>query len=248
MQSSISKVRSDGVSIRDRDLVDELMGRVSFTRMTFLLIAGREPSDDEEAMLDACLIALADHGLTLSAMVARASHTTAPEALQGAVAAGLLGVGSTVAGSMEGCGEALHEIAEEQEAGMDRDGAVAAYVERARAQGRRVSGLGHAFHKGGDPRADRLLEVARERDVAGAHVELLERLAAEVNRHAGRPVPVNVTGAVAAVLMDMGFEWWILRGVALIARCAGLVAHVREERLSPIVPELRRQLQDASRA
>jgi citrate synthase len=246
VRTSISKVRSDGISIRDRDLVDELIGKASFTRMSFLLIAGREPEEREEAMLDACLVALADHGLTLSAVVARATDTTAPDAIQGAVAAGLLGVGSTVVGSMEGCGRALQEIAERRGDDGELDRVVADYVERTRAAGVRIGGLGHAFHKGGDPRADRLLELARELGVAGTHTELLGHLAAEVGRQTGRDLPINVTGAIAAVLMDMGFEWWILRGFALMARCAGLVAHVREEHEAPIVPDLRRQLREAS--
>lgn len=247
MRTSIASVRADGIAIRGRDLVDELMGRVSFTQLVFLLVAGREADPEEEAMLDACLVGLADHGLTLSAVVARATSATAPEALQAAVGAGLLGVGDTVAGSMEGCGEALHAIAVDCTSGTERGAAVTSYVTAARGRGARIGGLGHALHAGGDPRVDRLLTLARERGTAGEHVELLEALADEAGQQAGRDLPINVTGATAAVLMDMGFEHGILRGFALIARCAGLVAHVQEERNAPLVPELRRQLLDASR-
>lgn len=247
MRSSIAVVRGDEISIRGKDLVADLMGRVSFTHLVFLLVAGRAPEPREEAMLDACLVALADHGLTLSATVARATSTTAPESLQGAVAAGLLGVGDRVAGSMEACGEALHAIAAECASGRDRGEAVADHVARTLRRGARIGGFGHAQHTGGDPRADRLLALAREQGVAGEHVALLDVLAAQIERQTGRALPVNVTGAIAAVLMDVGFDWSILRGFALVSRCAGLVAHIHEERAEPLVPALRRLLLDASR-
>lgn len=246
MRSSIAAVRGDEISIRGRDLVAELMGHVSFTHLVFLLVAGRAPERREEAMLDACLVALAEHGLTLSATVARATSTTAPESLQGAVAAGLLGVGDRVAGSMEGCGRTLHALAAECASGRDRGEAVADHVARTLARRARIAGFGHTQHAGGDPRANRLLALAREERVAAEHVELLDALAAEIGRQTGRALPVNVTGAIAAVLMDVGFEWSILRGFALVSRCAGLVAHIHEERSEPLVPALRRLLLDAS--
>lgn len=242
MRTSIAEVREDGIAVRGRDLARDLMGRVSFTNLTFLLIAGREPTEAEETVLDACLVALADHGLTLSAVVARATSATAPEALQGAVAAGLLGVGDAILGTMEGCGEALHELAAAGAAGTDPGEAAAVQVARARSAGRRIPGFGHTMHRGGDPRADRLLELAREQRVAGEHVRLLVLLAEQLSRQSGRTVPLNVTGAAAGVLMDMGFGWPVLRGFALIARCAGLVAHVWEEQSAPVVPGLRQFL------
>ncbi|MGH3437313.1 MAG: citryl-CoA lyase [Sciscionella sp.] len=247
MRTSISTVRADGIAIRGRDLVEELIGHVSFTRLVFLLIGGREPERSEEAMTDACLVALADHGLTLSAVVARATSTTAPESLQGAVAAGLLGVGDAVAGSMEGCGESLRDIREECESGVDRETAAESYVARAVQAGARIGGFGHGLHTGGDPRADRLLELAREWGVDGEYVAILGAVADALRRQRGRELSINVTGAIAAVLMDVGFSWRVLRGFALIARCAGLVAHVQEESGAPIVGELRRRLSDASR-
>lgn len=245
VRTSIGWSDQDHIYVRGKDLVDEVMGRMSFSQTIFLLIAGREPEPAEVRLLDACLVSLADHGLTLSAMIARANATTAPEAIQGAVAAGLLGIGSVITGSMEGCGRVLDELARETAAGREPREAVAALVAARRAEGGRLPGLGHRVHRGGDPRADRLLALARETGLAGRHVELLELLAAEWERQSGRRLPINVTGAIAAVLMEMGLEWWILRGFALISRCAGLVAHIREERGAPVVPEVRRLLDGA---
>jgi citrate synthase len=240
--TSISTVAEDRIRVRGMDLVDELMGRVTFTQMIFLMIAGRLPGEREEQLLDACLVSLVDHGLTLSAMVARAHYSTAPEAIQGAVAAGLLGVGSRIAGSMEGCGEVLDRLAREVDAGRDARSAARDLVAEHRSQGRPIPGLGHLTHTGGDPRALRLIGLAKERGMGGRYVPLLEVVAEEVQRQAGKAVPINVTGAIAAVLLEMGFEWWLLRGFALISRCPGLVAHIREERQSPVTPALRQFL------
>lgn len=207
------------VTVRGRSLPRELMGHLTFTEMVFFQVLGRRPTPAQTAVLDACLVALMEHGLTPSAQVARMTWTGAPEAMQAAVAAGLLGVGSLFAGTMDGCAALLERIV----AGEDP----AALV------GRRVPGFGHPLHRPEDPRAVRLLEIAAEQGLAGAHTAALQALSEAVDAAAGRHVPVNVTGAFAAVLADAGVPGPILRGFALIARCAGLVGHVHEEQQDP---------------
>ena len=239
LTSTIAAVDADTIYVRGENLVD-LIGRLSFTEMIFLLIRGRVPQEPEVRILDACLVALVEHGLTPSALVARMTYSAAPDALQGAVAAGLLGVGSTVAGSMVQCGAILSRLNADGGAGSGQGRTVAEFVAASRRDGDPIPGLGHRLHRAGDPRVEPLLALAEEAHVAGRHIETLRLLAAEVERQSGRHIPINVTGAIAAVLMDIGFEFPILRGFALISRSAGLVAHIDEERKSPLTPNLKR--------
>jgi citrate synthase len=220
-RTRICKATADDVTIRGRSLPRELMGNVTFTELAWFQALGRMPTAAETAVLDACLCALMEHGLTPSVQAARATLGGAPESMQGAVAAGLLGVGDTFAGSMDGCAKLLVRIV----AGEDP-------ASLARAT-KRVPGFGHPIHRPEDPRAGRLLAIAREHGVAGAHVAALERLAVAVGK-----APVNATGAFAAVLLDAGAPAGILRGFALVARCAGLVGHLWEEQQDPAAWDL----------
>jgi citrate synthase len=183
------------------------------------------PTPDQTAILDACLVTLMEHGLTPSVIAARATYGGAPESLQGAVAAGLLGVGATFAGSMEDCGRLLVRIvAGESPADLVRGLRDARQV---------VPGFGHPLHRPEDPRAVRLLELSRERGVARVHVAALATLSQAVDAALGRHLTVNATAAFAAVLLDVGAPVEILRGFALVARSAGLVGHLLEERREP---------------
>ena len=224
--------------LRGHHLTDDVMGHMSFAEVAFLLIAGRPPEAREGRLVDAVLVALMEHGLTPSAMVSRVTHVVAPESLQGAVAAGLLGVGNVVLGSMEECGAILTRIDEEVRSGAGRRASIDAVIDEYYARGARLPGIGHAIHTDGDPRAPRLFELAAECGFHGSHLETIQELAAAVAQR-GRRLPVNVTGAVAAVLLELGVPWRLHRGFALIARCAGLVAHLEEEDREPITPALR---------
>jgi citrate synthase len=216
---------ADDITIRGRSLTEDLIGKLGFTEMACLVILGRVPGAGELAVVDACLVALVEHGLTPSVLATRLIYGSAPEALQGAVAAGLLGVGGTFVGTVEGCARLLARLV----AGADADALVAEH----RAARRAVPGFGHPVHVPDDPRTPRILGVARARGVAGRHVAALETLAAAVDRGFGRHLTINATGAIAAALADCGVPVEIMRGFALIARCAGLVAHVHEEQQQP---------------
>jgi citrate synthase len=187
------------------------------------------PTPDQTALMDACLVALMEHGLTPSVLAARLTYSSAPEALQGAVAAGLLGVGSRFVGSMEGCAALLQRIvtAEDGDAEANR---IAVEHRSARAP---LPGFGHPTHKPDDPRAQRLLELAGERKVAGRYVAAIAALSAAVDATYGRHITINATGAIAAVLGDCGVPAEIARGFGLIARCAGLIGHLHEEQQEP---------------
>jgi len=228
--TSLCHATADDILLRGRSLPHAILGRASFTEVIYRQLTGRDPSEAQSAVLDACLVALMEHGLTPSVVSARLTYGSAPEAMQGAVAAGLLGVGSVFVGASEACAALLARIA----TAGDPDAEARAIA----TAGRRVPGFGHPLHKDEDPRAARLLAIARERGLAGAHVAALDRLAAAVAAAAGRAIVINATGAVAAVLLDAGLPAAILRGIALISRCAGLVAHIREEQLSPAMSAL----------
>jgi citrate synthase len=187
------------------------------------------PTSDQSALIDACLVALMEHGLTPSVLAARLTYSSAPEALQGAVAAGLLGVGSRFVGSMEGCAALLQRVVNAEDGAAE---ATRIAVEH-RAARTALPGFGHPTHKPDDPRAQRLLELAHERNVASKHVAAIAALSNAIDATYGRHITINATGAIAAVLGDCGVPAEIARGFGLIARCAGLVGHLYEEQQKP---------------
>ena len=213
------------ITIRGKSLCDDLLGRVSFTQMFYYLVLGREPTAAQTAVVDACLVALMEHGLTPSAIAARLVYSSAPEAMQGAVAAGLLGVGGVFVGTAEGCAVLLDRIV----AATDQRHECAAIIAEHKAAGAPLPGFGHETHAPDDPRTPRLFAIARAHGVAGARIAALELLGAVLDETKRRHITINATGAVAAALGDAGVPAEILRGFAILARCAGLVGHVHEE-------------------
>lgn len=244
LRTGLGHAERDRVLVRGRDLTQELVGRVSFTEMVSFMLLGRIPSEAERRMLDAILVSLVEHGLVKPVVAARFVYSNAPESLQAAVAASLLGAGSRHLGSSEWCARILQngvvEAGEPPDLRSVADRIVAAH----RATGERIAGIGHRKHAGGDPRAERLLALAREFGLYGSHCALLEAISRSAAAAAGRPLPVNVTGAIAATASDMGYRWEITRGFALISRTLGALAHVQEEMDEPLSDRLVRQIQD----
>jgi citrate synthase len=243
LHTDIGATTADSITVRGRNLADELMGRVTFTELAFLLVQGRAPSDGETRLLDAVLVALADHGLTPTVLAARLTHTGAPESLQGAVAAGLLGAGSVFLGVVEDAAVFLGEVVA---AGSDTDTgleqAAGEAVSARLAAGRRIPGLGHPIHKVEDPRTPRMYAIADEAGVLGANLRALRFVAAAAAERSGRALPINGAGAAGAALADLGFDPAIVRGFALLARTAGVVAHLAEEMQRPLGMPLFREL------
>ncbi len=215
---------------RDADLVEDLMGQKTFTEVMLMQILGRTPRPVDLRIADVVLIVLMEHGLTPSAIATRLIYMSAPENLQGAVSAGLLAVGSSFVGTMENCARLLDRIM----AAEDPDAEAQAIARDCKASRSAVPGFGHHLHKPVDPRAYKLLELARaEPDLAGRYVRALETLSKAVDAVAGRPITINATGAVAALLGEIGVPTGVMRGFAVISRAAGLVAHIVEEQQSP---------------
>src|SRR6266436_8149256 len=226
--SAISTSNETTILVRGRDLTRELIGRIDFTEHFWLLLTGALPTASQRRILDATLVAIAEHGLVPSVQVGRMTLAAAPEALQGAVAAGILGCGSVVLGSSEAAGHFLAEIAERGQS-SSLEAAISEVVREYRQAKRAIPGYGHPLHKGFDPRARRLIEVATEAGVAGRHVEIGAAVEKQLPQLIGRPLMMNVSGAIPAVLLDAGFPLLALKGVPLLARTAGLVAHLLEE-------------------
>ncbi|HEX5249023.1 MAG TPA: citryl-CoA lyase [Gaiellales bacterium] len=244
LRTDIGRTTADSITVRGHDLAGELMGKVTFTELAFLLVQGRMPERGETVLLDAVLVSLADHGLTPTVLAARLTHTGAPESLQGSVAAGLLGAGSVFLGVVEDAAVFLAEIVAQagDEAGL-RAAADAAVTARLGA-GRRVPGLGHPIHKVEDPRTPRMYAIAAEAGALGPHLRALEFVAESAAGRAGRRLPINGAGAAGAALADLGFAPEIVRGFALLARTAGVVAHLAEEMERPLGMPLFRDLDE----
>jgi citrate synthase len=233
-RTAIAAPSSDRVMVRGRDLARDLMGRLTFTDYAFLLATGRSPNDEQRFFLDLSLVALAEHGLTPSVQAARMTYAADPAALQGAIAAGVLGCGTVVLGTADLCRKVIEDVLARVEALRSLDAAALAVAREHRKERKALPGYGHPLHKPVDPRAERMIALARERDVAGRSVEAalaLTKAAAEVW---GKPLPMNVSMTIAATLRDVGVPPGLIRAVPILARTAGLIAHCIEEAEAPI--------------
>lgn len=234
-KTAISTADADSITVRGRDLCSELMGKRGFTDFFCLLLIGKDPTPEQRDFLDAALIGIAEHGLTPSVQAARTTHAAAPEALQGAVAAGVLGCGSTVLGTAERAGEYLREGVERWRAqGGDPVAVAIAQTQETRDAGARLPGFGHPLHKKADPRCERLLQMAEERNTAGDHCRYARALQEAANQVWGRHLVMNISFGIPAVLLDVGFPSEAMKGVPILARTAGLLGHLLEERQRPL--------------
>ena len=238
LRTGIGSSAPDRITVAGRDLPSEVMGRLTLTELAYVLVTRHEPTSGQRRIVDAVLVSLADHGLTPSALAARLTYTGAPEAIQAAVAAGLLGAGSVFLGPTGDTAFFLTDaLATRDGDEIDRTSLrriAEAAVEDCRRAGRRVPGLGHPVHRTQDPRVPRLYELAVEAQLLGPYLRLLA-LVAEVHEEvSGRHLPINGAGAGGAALVDAGIPPGSVRGFALIARTAGLVAQLAEEAEHPI--------------
>jgi citrate synthase len=231
--SAISSSNEDTILVRGRDLCGELIGHVSFTDHTWLLVTGRMPNDAQRRVLDATLVAIAEHGLVPSVQASRMTLAAAPEALQGAVAAGILGCGSVILGATQNAGQLLHEVVTRAAAGS-LDSAAKDVVEEYRRAQRAIPGYGHPLHKTADPRVVRLFEVSAAIGCRGRYIEAAHAIERVLPAATGKQLAMNVSVAIPAVLLDAEFPLAALKGVPILARTAGLIAHLLEEQSRPI--------------
>jgi citrate synthase len=228
--TAICEFNPTQIFVRGADLCEELIPGISISDYIFLLIAGKRPTPRERKIVDAALVSLAEHGLTPSAVAARLTYMGAPESLQGAVAAGLLGVGDQFVGTVALVAPLLEEIV----AGASAEDAAAAIVARYRQAKALVPGMGQPHHKPDDPRSPALFAVAEAAGVDGRYIRALKTLGAAVDAAFGRHYTINAPAAVAALFLEIDIPIAQMRGFILISRCIGLVAHIAEEQTHPI--------------
>jgi len=224
----------DRVEVRGRDLTGDLMGRLSFTEYFHLLVTGREPTERERFFLDLLLVSIAEHGLMPSNVAARMTIAADPGSLHNAVAAGILGAGPVLLGTAEECALLL-EVAQAQVANGATPAAAARLVtEEVKQAGGRMPGFGHPVHRPHDPRAERILKLAAEHELTGPHLTLVDPLRDAVSETWGKPLTLNVSLPIAAVLLDLGYPSSFVKAVPILARTASLQAHLAEESEQPI--------------
>ena len=231
----------DTITLLGHDLARDVMGSVGFGELAFWLATQRRPDPGEVRVFEAVLAALADHGFTPTAIVTRLTYLSAPDSVQGALAAGLLGGGSRFLGVTEDTGRFLAGVLAGVEPPADDAGWDALALETVRAQraaGRFVPGLGHHVHKDGDPRTPRLMAIAREEGRFGPHLALFAAIGRVHPQVLGRTLPLNGAGVCGAALADLGLPLPLLRGFALLARTAGLIGQLAEELRNPVGNEI----------
>ena len=222
------------IVIRGRDLSKELIGQIGFVEHFFLLLTGQMPSAGQATVLNATLVAIAEHGLVPSVQAARMTFAAAPDALQGAVASGILGCGSVVLGSSETAGRLFSEIEARIGIGQRVEEAALAAMQAWRDAGKTIPGYGHPLHKQRDERVGALFDVARKAGTDLRFVAIAEAAEALMPQVLNKELKLNVSGAIPAVLLGAGFPVAALKGVPILARTAGLIAHLFEEMQQPI--------------
>jgi citrate synthase len=232
----------DRIVVKGFDLPNELLGKVDLGDMAFLELMDRLPTTQESIVFNALLVALVEHGLTPSALATRLTYLGAPESLQSAVAAGLVGLGTVFVGTIEGSARMLQEALPGASPGVspdvDLDILAGDIVDQFRQRQAIIPGLGHPVHKAVDPRTPRLFTIAADNGLSGLYIDLIQRIQQEAERQYSRTLPINVTGAIGAIASELGLPWSICRGLGVMARAIGLVGHILEEMREPMAREI----------
>ncbi len=236
--TSLGVSTPDTITVLGRNLATELIGKVSFGELAYELITLHAPTPAQSRVFEAVLVALADHGFTPTAIATRLTYLSAPDSVQGALAAGLLGGGSRFLGVSEDTAAFLHAAlarrAEPPSTDAGWDALAVEAITDVRKAGRFVPGLGHHLHKDGDPRTPVIIGIAKESGAYGPHLALFEAVGRMAPDVLGKSLPLNGAGVCGAALADLGLPVEIVRGVVLLARCAGLLGHLAEEMRRPI--------------
>jgi len=238
LKSEMGSSTADRITVRGHDLVEELIGKVSLGDMAFLELKGRLPNPRESTVFNALAVTLVEHGMTPSAIAARLTYFGAPESVQGAVAAGLLGIGDRFGGSVEEAARTLQEAFAGSGTSPDISRLAGEVVASHKERKRPIAGIGHPIHKPIDPRTPKLFEIAATNGLSGRFVELMKAISDAAGRAYGRELPVNATGAIGAIASELEIPWQVSRGLAVMARAIGLVGHIREELDEPLSAEI----------
>ena len=241
--TSICGYDADNIMVRGKNLVTELMGKVSFPEMILLQMLGKTPEPAQVEILNAVMVTIMEHGLVPSAVAARLTIYGAPESYQGAIAAGLLGVGDRFAGTASACAKMLEPLVAVPES--EREAACRAALRELKATKQPVPGFGHPIHRDGDPRYARLMDITRNAGTSGVYLKTLELLESCIEEEIGRKLVTNISAAIGAALGEAGLPAKAMRGIVLTARCAGLAGHLLEESERPIGEAMWKGVEDA---
>jgi citrate synthase len=236
------------ITVKGFDLCKDILGTLSLGDIAFLELTDRLPTTRESVVFNAIAVTLVEHGLTPSAIAARMTYTGAPEAMQAAVAAGLCGLGSVFVGSMETAARMLQEALPDPSKKVDLDQLARDIVARFPGRKQAVPGIGHPLHKPVDPRAPRLFQIAVENGFDGPYIKLMKQVAKEAETVYGKSLPINATGAIAAIASELKLPWKIVRGIGVMARAIGLVGHILEEMRAPMAREIKTRAEEEATA
>lgn len=227
-KTAITKIEPNKVAVRGYR-IDELMGRISFGEMVYLVLKGELPTPEIGRLMDAMLVSSVDHGATPPSALAARTVASGGAPLTTAIASGIMTINRHHGGAIEGCMRVLIEIvAYKREKDLDAQTAASAKMAEFRAKKMRVPGYGHRVHTD-DPRTRRLFALAEETGVAGEYIEMAHALQAAIKEALNRDLPMNVDGGIAAVLCELGFPPELGNGFFAISRTVGLTAQVYEE-------------------
>jgi citryl-CoA lyase len=223
-KTAISRIEPGEIRVRGYDIT-ELMGGISYAQAVYLILKGELPTQAEARMMEAILVSCIDHGVTPPSVLAARTVLSAGNPLNASVAAGVMAIGDVHGGAVEQCARLLQEWAGKE---GSADDVARALVKELRRLKQRMPGFGHHLHST-DPRTVRLLSLAGETGCHGRHIQLAQAVEVELAKCLGKHLPMNVSGAVGAVISDMGFDWRLGKGFFIISRTAGLVAQAYEE-------------------
>ena len=228
-KTAVTKIEPNKISVRGK-AIDELMGNTSYAQMVYLLLKGEMPSENIGKMIETILVSSVDHGTTPPSALSAITVASTGAPLNAAVAAGILAISRFHGGAIEDCMKILKqgmELVEKDNLTINE--AAAKIVADYRAVKKRMSGFGHRLHTD-DPRTKKLFALAKEYGVAAKYVDLANAFVNEIEKSLGKKLPLNVDGAIAALLCEMDFDPILANAFFMIARVPGLVAHIHEEK------------------
>ncbi|SYZ73933.1 Citrate synthase [Candidatus Zixiibacteriota bacterium] len=223
-KSAITDVSPGKIRIRGYD-IDEIMEKLSYAEAVFLVLKGRLPSRAEAEMVRAILVSSLDHGVTAPSILSARNIIAAGNPLNAAVAAGILAIGDAHGGAIEEAARIFQLWSKKK---GDPDYLAGQLVEDLKSEKKRMPGFGHLLHKT-DPRTIKLFEIAERCGFWGRHVNLCLAVEKVLRKSSGKKLPINIDGAIAAVISDMEFDWRLGKGFFILSRVPGLIAHAYEE-------------------
>ncbi len=226
-ESKLSNTSENGIRIRGYDLV-QLIGTVPFPSVLYLLYTGELPEPNVAKLIDAVMVASIDHGPGAPSALAARTAASGGASLGAAAAAGLLTMGKYHGAAVQDAMEAIQQVVDSSK-NQDLDRAADAVVADWRKTGRRLSGFGHRQHKRKDPRLERLFDLAHAANVPGAHLQAAHAIEAALKQSTGKDLPINIDGAMAAILCEINFPVSLSNALFMVARMTGVFAHANEE-------------------